>query len=103
MSVELPELIASEPTSRPAVVYDRYWLQTLVMRAPAPGQTADAIVTLAAYSSADGSLSGETVNLTVSDLFAKAAGDQQLADAMVSLMQAVQKIAAADGLVVANG
>jgi hypothetical protein len=103
MSIELPELIATEPTSRPAVVYDRYWVQTLVVRAPAPNQPADATVILAAYSSADGSLSGETVNLTVSDLFTRAAGDQKLAEAMVSLMQAVQQIAAADGLVVANG
>jgi len=103
MSIGLPELIATEPTSRPAVVYDRYWLQTLVVRAPAPNQPADATVILAAYSSADGSLSGETVNLAVSDLFTRAVGDQKLAEAMVSLMQAVQQIAAADGLVVANG
>ena len=103
MSIGLPELIATEPTSRPAVTYDRYWVQTLVVRAPAPNQPADATVILAAYASADGSLSGETVNLTVSDLFTRAAGDQKLAKAMVSLMQAVQQIAAADGLVVANG
>ena len=99
MSLELPELIAAEPTTRPAVTYDRYWLQTLVMRAPAPGQPADATVVLARYSSADGSLSGETVTLTVSDLFTRAAGDQQLAAAMAALLEAVKKIAADDGVV----
>jgi hypothetical protein len=99
MSLDLPELIAAEPTTRPAVTYDRYWLQTLVMRAPAPGQPADANVVLARYSSADGSLSGETVTLTVADLFTRAAGDQQLAAAMAALLEAVKKIAADDGVV----
>jgi hypothetical protein len=84
---------------RTTVTYDRYWLQTLVMRAPAPGQPADATVVLARYSSADGSLSGETVTLNVQDLFARAANDEQLAMAMWVILGAVRSVAAADGLV----
>lgn len=99
MSLALPELIAAEPTTRPAVTFDRYWLQTLVIRAPSPGLPADATAVLAPYSSADGSLSGESVTINVQDLFARAANDEQLAMAMWVLLGAVRSVAAADGLV----
>jgi hypothetical protein len=101
MSIELPELIAADPISRPAVTYDRYWLQTLVMQAPSPTQKATATVILAPYSQADGSLLGQTVTLAVDDLFARAATDAQLAGAMAALVAAVQRLAADQGIVAA--
>ena len=99
MSLDLPELIAVEPTTRPAVTYDRYWVQTIVVRCPSPAEKAVATAVLARCSSSDGSLSGETVSITVEDLFARAAGNEQIATAMHSLMVAIQQLACAEGLV----
>jgi hypothetical protein len=95
----LPVLVATDPVTRPAVVYDRWWLQSLIVQAPTPTGEATATVILARYSSADGSLSGETTTITLPDLFGRLGDDYTLASAMAGIVQVVQRIAAEKGLV----
>jgi hypothetical protein len=98
-TVSIPELIATDPVTRPAVVFDRWWLTTLVMQSPSPAGEATVNVTLARCSSADGSLSGETVTLTLDNLFARAQADPTLMAAMAGIVSTVQAVAAERGIV----
>jgi len=95
----LPELIATDPVTRPAVTYDRWWVQTLVFQAPSPMAEATANVTLASYSSADGSLSGETATITLDNLMGRIGDDHTLAAAMAGIVQVVQRVAFERGIV----
>lgn len=95
----LPELIATDPVTRPAVTYNRWWVQTLVFQAPSPTAEAIANVVLARYSSADGSLSGDTVTLTLDNLLGRITDDYTLASAMAGIVSVVQRVAAERGIV----
>ena len=94
----IPALIASETVMRPAIVYDRWWVQTLVMQAPSPTSESSANVVLARYASSDGSLSGETVNLTLDNLFMRSVDDPALLAAMAGIVGVVQRIAVGQGI-----
>lgn len=95
----VPQLVVANPTTRPAVTFDRWWVQTLVIRSPGPAEEANATCILAAYSSEDGSLSGETVQLDVADLRAGSLTDPKLAAAWSALVEYVQAVAKDRGLV----
>lgn len=94
----VPELVVADPKSRPAVTYDRWWVQTVVVRSPGPLEESSASCVLAAYSSEDGSLSGETVQLEVSALRAAAISDPRAAAAMAALVTYIEAVARERGL-----
>lgn len=95
----VPELVVADPKSRPAVTFDRWWVQSVVVRAPGPLEEMSAACILAAYSSADGSMSGETVQLEVSNLQAASISDPLAAAAMASLVTYIESVARERGLI----
>lgn len=99
MSDEAPVLIVKDPTSRPAVTFDRWWLQTLVVRAPSPTDEANATAVLASYASADGSLSGQTVSVEASSLLAESQTNPLAAAAMAAILRYVESLAKTQGLI----
>jgi len=95
----MPTLTIPQPEARPAVVFSQYWMDTLVIRSPAPGGEASAHVTLVPYSPVTGEIAMNSVNFTMDNLFKLAETDPVLATALGTVMTVVQTYAIAQGLV----
>lgn len=98
-----PVVPAPVPTVIPAVaerVYDRYHTEKILIHAPDPNGTVAAVITLRkGLVNGSGlwelSMGDEPVNLAVPDVFAEAAADADLAQAVGAILLYVAKLAAA--------
>lgn len=98
----IPVLSAADPITVPARVYDRIWIEEIVISAPDPNGDASARVRLRRYA-----MVGDTAELEqepgrwveVRDVLSGAAADPDLAAVVSSLMTYVAKIGTEAGVV----
>jgi hypothetical protein len=85
-------IVASEPTSIPAKVYDKWWVSNIGIHAPNVNGDANAMVTLTKFRDLpDGTkeASDERVNFRIEKILEKAQTDANLAAVVESLMSYV--------------
>lgn len=98
----LPILLAAEPSSVPAKVYDKLWIEEVVIAAPDPNGDALARVRVRKFCITDGTAELEPtpgIWLEVTNVLAGASADPDLAAVVDSLMAYVGKIGAEHGVV----
>lgn len=103
--MSLPILTASSPTTVPAKVYDKWWINTINISAPDPNGDAYASVTLVKFATnEDGTASvlNEYVNLEMSALLSGASSDPELAQVIIGLMNYIMKVGQERGIVANN-
>ena len=97
-----PDLFASDPLTIPAAVYDRMWVEEVVISAPSPSGDASARIRLHRFGVVDGvaTLSPDSGEwLEVNDLLAGAEEDADLAAAVSALMSYIAKVGRASGVI----
>lgn len=92
---EFTKFTPAEPVVVPAkeeVVYDQYWLETFIVRAPSASKDASLSARFKLFSSTTREFSpnDETVNITINQLFSTAASKPKLAMAMEMVFQALK-------------
>lgn len=100
--MSIPVLVASQPTEVPAKVFDKWWVQTILIQAPNPNGDAAANVVLQKFRTDENGaaeLSQETVNLAVPGLLSAAATDPELALVVGGLLNYVMKVGQQQGVV----
>ena len=100
--MSLPILTASDPTTVPAKVYDKWWISNINIIAPNPNQDASASVTLVKFATnEDGSasLSDECAYLDMGGLLSGAPSDPELASVIVGLMNYIMKVGQDRGII----
>jgi len=103
--MSLPILTATNPTTVPAKIYDKWWINTISINAPDPNGDAYANVTLVKFATnEDGTASilNEYVNLEMSALLSGASSDPELAQAIIALMNYIMKVGQERGIVANN-
>lgn len=103
--MSLPILSASNPTTVPAKVYDKWWIDTINIVAPDPNGDARASVTLVKFSTnEDGtaSVSNEFTTLQINGLLSDASSDPELASVITGLMNYIMKIGQSQGIIATN-
>ena len=100
--MSLPILAATNPTTVPAKVYDKWWISNIIINSPDPNGDAYANVTLAKFATnEDGSatLSNEYTNLEMQGLLSGASSDPELASVIVGLMNYIMKVGQDRGII----
>lgn len=95
-------MIAANPLSVPAKVYDRMWVEELIVSAPRPGEDATARVKLRRFTVVDGRAELEPAGgewLVIDDILAKSDADSDLGHAVASLMACIAKAGREAGVV----
>jgi hypothetical protein len=103
--MSLPILSASNPTTVPAVVYDKWWVQRIDISAPNPNGDAYAQVTLVKFATGpDGNAitSNEVVFMNVDNLLSNAATDPELGGIIIGLMNYIMKVGQNQGIIANN-
>lgn len=98
----IPVLVAAQPTEVPAKVFDKWWVQTILIQAPNPNGDANAHVVLRKFRTDDNGtaeLSEETTTLDVPGLLSAAQTDPELALAVGSLLGYIMKVGKEQGVV----
>jgi hypothetical protein len=93
--MSLPILSAASPTTIPAKVYDRVWVEEIVIKGPDPNGEVSGEVKLHKYGMFDGEAEldpngGEWIR--IDNMLAESAVDADLASAMGSLISYVMKL-----------
>lgn len=103
--MNLPILSASNPTTVPAKIYDKWWIDTINIVAPDPNGDARASVTLVKFATnEDGTISSsnEFATLEMNGLLSGAASDPELASVISGLMNYIMKVGQAQGIIAAS-
>lgn len=100
----IPTLTAATPLTVPAKVYDKIWVEEVVISAPDPNGDASARVRLRKFTVVDGVAELEPTPgnwLQINDLLANSETDADLAQVVSSLMAYIAKVGAAEGVITA--
>lgn len=100
--MSLPILSASNPTTVPSIVYDKWWITNISINAPSPNLDAHANVTLVKFATLeDGSsiTSNEFATLEITNLLSNAQNDPELASVIGGLMSYINKIGQEKGII----
>jgi hypothetical protein len=100
--MSLPILAATNPTTVPAKVYDKWWISNININAPDPNGDAYASVSLVKFATnEDGSasVSNEYVNLDMNALLSGASSDPELASVIIGLMNYIMKVGQSRGII----
>jgi hypothetical protein len=100
--MSLPILVAAQPTEVPAKVFDKWWVQTILIQAPNPNGDASAHVVLGKFRTDENGvaeLSGETQTLDVPALLSAAQTDPELGAVVAGLLGYVMKVGQQQGVV----
>jgi hypothetical protein len=98
--MSIPVLASANPVTVPAKVYDRVWVQEVVIAAPDPNGDATARICLRNFCVTDGVAELEPaagVWLEVKDVLAGAAADPALAEVVQAIMAYVAKVGREQG------
>lgn len=98
----IPSLQAALPARVPAKVYDKIWVEEVIISAPDPNGDAAARVRLRKFALVDGKAELEPTPgdwLHVSDLLANSESDADLAQVVTSLMAYIAKVGIAQGVI----
>ena len=101
----LPIFNAVDPVSVPAKIYNRVWIEEIVIRAPDPNGDVMGEVKLRKYGMVDGTAELEPGNgqwIRVDNMLAKSAEDSDLQTAMTALLAYVSKIGVENNVVAPN-
>jgi uncharacterized protein YcnI len=99
--MSMPILNVPTPETKPAVTFDRFWLETLVVRSSVGGD-ATAHVTLTPYSSTTGESSPNAVTMEVPNIMAGAEESPAMALALAAVLEAVKAEGIARGVIAAE-
>lgn len=100
--VELPIFNALDPTDIPAKIYDRIWVEEIIIRAPDPNADIVGEVKLHKYGIFDGVAELEPGNgqwIRVENMLTKANEDSDLQTAMTALLAYVGKIGVQNNII----
>jgi hypothetical protein len=103
--MSLPILSATNPTTVPAIVYDKWWIQKIEIQAPSPNHDASANIILVKFATnEDGiaTVSNETVAMEMNNLLSNATNDPELAMVIGGLMNYIMKVGQNRGIVAAE-
>jgi hypothetical protein len=103
--MSLPILSASNPTTVPAIVYDKWWIQKIEIQAPSPNHDASANIVLIKFATnEDGSatVSNETASMEMNNLLSNSANDPELASVIGGLMNYIMKVGQNQGIIAIN-
>jgi hypothetical protein len=103
--MDTPIFSAADPLVIPAKVYDRVWVEEVIIYAPDPNGDASARVKLRRFTVVDGVAELEPdagTWLSVPNVLATAANDPDLAQAVSSLMAYIAKTGRAQGVIAAG-
>lgn len=97
-----PILSAADPLTVPAKIYDKIWVEEVIIQAPDPNGDATARVHLRRFTVVDGVAElepGNGVWLEVHNILTNAATDSDLAQAVGALMAFIAKTGQAQGVI----
>lgn len=97
-----PILVAATPLTIPAKIYDKIWVEEVVVSAPDPNQDATARVRLRKFAVIDGVAElepGAGTWLTVNNVLSGAESDADLGQAVAALMAFIEKTGQAQGVI----
>jgi hypothetical protein len=100
-----PVLVAADPLAVPAKIYDKIWVEELVVSAPDPNQDASARVRLRKFAVVNGVAElepGAGTWLTINNVLSGAETDPDLGQAVAALMAFITKTGQAEGVVAAD-
>lgn len=100
--MSLPVLSATNPTTVPAKVYDKWWISNININAPDPNGDAYASVSLVKFATNEddsASVSNEYVNLDMNALLSGASSDPELASVIIGLMNYIMKVGQSRGII----
>jgi hypothetical protein len=103
--MSLPILSASNPTTVPAIVYDKWWIQKIEIQAPSPNHDASANIILVKFATnTDGSatVSNEIASMEMNNLLSNSANDPELASVIGGLMNYIMKVGQNQGIIAIN-
>jgi hypothetical protein len=95
----VPLLMAQDPLTVPATVYDRIWVELIEISAPSPSADATAYVRLRRFGIRDGEVvtDPESFRVEVPDILASS--DPDLAAAVSAIMTYIAKIGSERGII----
>lgn len=103
--MSLPIFSANEPTTIPAKVFDKWWVNSITINAPNPNGDANAEVILIKFRTDENNiaeLSSETAFLNINNILTTAQSDQELGAAVYSLMNYIMKVGIEKGIIQSN-
>lgn len=98
----LPIFSASEPNTIPAKVYDKVWIEEIVIKAPDPNGDAVGEVKLHKYGVFDGIAELDPQDgkwITIQNLLAESDNDQDLSNALTYLLTYIQKLGQSNNII----
>lgn len=98
----LPIFSASEPNTIPAKVYDKIWIEEIVIKAPDPNGDAVGEVKLHKYGVFDGVAELDPHDgkwITIQNLLVESDNDQDLANALSYLLTYIQKLGQSNNII----
>lgn len=92
---EFTKFEAAEPVIVPAkeeIIYDKYWLETMVVRAPSPSQDAKLSARFRLYNDVtrEYAPNSEFINIEIPELFIRASQDMNIAMAMEGVFRVLK-------------
>lgn len=103
--MDVPVLAAATPVTIPAKVFDKIWVEEVVIAAPDPNGDVTARIKTRRFSTTDGIAvlepsAGEWIE--VKDVLATASSDTDLAAVVDALMRYIAKVGAQQGVIAAD-